>query len=126
MKTIEGTVTVTYKEGGEEKEKTAPVSYSEFETAEDILEVIANSTEADGKPTKSFSEFLSNLNYGTNLKARSQVRATLLQSLPTSPDKAIEAFAKQLVKMRAAFGKPITLEQAMVLAKAQSEELSAA
>jgi hypothetical protein len=106
MKTINDKVTVTSKGlDGKEVTKEAPVSYQEFETADDVLSFLSA---ADEKGIKSF---LAAQNYGVNLKARASVRSTLLDSMQ-GPDKAVNKAVETLVKAMAALGVPFTEEQA--------------
>jgi hypothetical protein len=106
MKTINDEVTVTSKGlDGAEVTKKAPVSYSEYETADDVLAFL---TKADEKALKSF---LGTVNYGVNLKARAAVRSTLLDSMQ-GPDKAVNKAVETLVKAMAALGVPFTEDQA--------------
>lgn len=106
MKTINDEVTVTSKGlDGAEVTKKAPVSYDEFETADDVLAFL---TKADEKGLK---QFLGCTNYGINLKARASVRSGLLDSMQ-GPDKAVNKAVETLVKAMAALGVPFTEEQA--------------
>jgi hypothetical protein len=99
MKTINDEVTVTSKGlDGAEVTKKAPVSYSEYETADDVLAFL---TKADEKGLK---QFLGTVNYGVNLKARAAVRSTLLDSMQ-GPDKAVNKAVDMLVKAMHALGK---------------------
>ena len=137
MKNINGTVEFNYKsaEGAEKTEKDS-VSYPEFETVDDILTTLDSAQFSDkvdegGKVVKLaadiykefVTEFLTALNYGTSLRARAKVRA-VLQSKAEGPDKSINKMVAELVKMRAAQGKPITEEKAraMVLALRELEK----
>ena len=92
-----------------DKMLSAPVSYSVPETAEDILQLM--STEPGLK------DVITNISYASNLRARAKVRQTLL-SQEGGPEKAFEAMVKQIVKQRAAVGKPIDEAKAKELAKA--------
>jgi hypothetical protein len=74
-----------------------------FETVEDVISALSD--------PKQIVDILRNLNYGTDLKLRSVCRAALV-SESAGPDKAIERLVADLIKMRAAIGKPISEEQA--------------
>lgn len=106
MKTINDKVTVTSKGlDGKEVTKEAPVSYQEFETADDVLTFLSSGDE------KAIKGLIAAANYGTNLKARAAVRSTLLDSMQ-GPDKAVNKAVETLVKAMAALGVPFTEEQA--------------
>jgi len=123
MKTISGVVEVKIKDAqGKEIIEQSPVTFPFFESAEDILSVLGDNSGdvvefqlADGKTVVKLApktaELLVCENYGANLKARATVRAALLNKLE-GPEKAINRQVEQLVKARAAKGKPITEVQA--------------
>lgn len=142
MKQITGTVEATTKDAisGAEKSEKSPVTYLEFESADDVLGYLAGnemkladgsvvvSAPADqkdenGKVLKSASDvlksqiadFLKAVNYGLNLNARSEVR-TALQAKLEGPDKAINKLVSDIVKARAAHGIPITEPEARKIA----------
>jgi len=143
MKQITGTVEATTKDGmtGAEKSEKSPVTYLEFENSDDVLTFLSGSEikltdgtvlvsapadeVTDGKVTKSaadvlkarVSDFLRSLNYGLNLNARSDVRSTLMAKLE-GPDKAINKLVADIVKARAAAGKPVTEQAARKIAVA--------
>jgi hypothetical protein len=126
MKSVTGTVEVKSKDAqGNEKVATAPVTYNEFENHVDILTAMGLSDVADLVKDRAFSDdqktanasLLGALNYGVNLKARTIVRNEL-QSKLEGPDKAINKMIADLIKARAAAGKPISEEKARALALA--------
>lgn len=107
MKQIIGEVTLTTKDAsGNETDHKAEVKYMAFETLDDILAAV-------GTP-EGLKELIENANYAINLKARAPVRQTLAAKV-AGPDKAIEKAIKDMVKARAAMGKPITEEAARAL-----------
>ena len=141
MKQVTGKVECTVKDGltGNEKTESAPVTYPEFETADDVLAYLAGSemkladgtvlvtapadVVTDGKVAKTaadvlkerVTEFIKAANYGLNLNARSEVRSQLQAKLE-GPDKAINKLVADIVKARAAAGMPISETDARKLA----------
>jgi hypothetical protein len=137
MKNVTGTVEFNYKNAeGKEKTEKDTVSYAEFEHAGDVLAhldsgAVTDVVDDEGKVTKLAADvmkerlaaFLKALNYGISLHARQKVRA-VLQAKAEGPDKSINRMVDDLIKMRAADGKPISEEKArkMVLAMRAMEE----
>ena len=142
MKQITGKVECTVKDGltGNEKTESAPVSYLEFESSDDVLGFLAGNEfkladgtvlvvapaeekDAEGKVTKTAADVLKSrvtdlikaLNYGVNLNARTSIRADLQAKLE-GPDKAINKLVSDIVKTRATHGMPITEVDARKLA----------
>lgn len=123
MQTVTGTVEVKSKDAqGNEKVEKGAVKYPYFESSEDILSYLGDSTGeaveftlADGKTkvkvAPKMKEVLDALNYGVNLKARVVVRNEI-QARLEGPDKAINKQVADFIKARAAVGKPVTEEQA--------------
>lgn len=136
MKSINGTVEYTYKNAeGKEITLKDEVKYPEFETAADIVGALdsgnfSDVVDGEGKVTKLaadvlkeyVADFLSALNYGLSLKARAKVR-TVLQAKAEGPDKSINKMVAELVKNRAAQGKPISEEKARAMVLAQQRML---
>lgn len=83
---------------------------------EDASAVIpADASEAETKRIR--QRTISLVNYALDLKARAKVTAQI-NSENVDPDKAVDKAVEQFMKMRAALGKPVTLEaaKAMLLA----------
>ncbi len=113
MKQQTGTVEVKLKTAdGTEKVEQDTVTYPEFETSQDVLDFI--STGDAEKDKANLADLLAAANYGFNLKARASVRSRLLDKL-AGPDKAINKAIADIMKMKAAMGKPITEEKARAL-----------
>jgi hypothetical protein len=102
MKKLTGTVEV----GVGTKKFSRPVTYREIESAEDILELLQD--------PKTAKEAIDNWNYAENLNARAPVRAAILANEAAAAS-AEEKQIKDLIKVRAAAGKPITEDQARKL-----------
>lgn len=126
MKTINGSVEVKITGAdGKEKVETGPVAYPEFETVGDFIGFVglsdlaglANDVTLTDEQKSKLSDLCGAANYGFNLKARATVRAAI-QSRLEGPDKAINKMVADLVKARAAAGKPITEEKAREMALA--------
>jgi hypothetical protein len=111
MKIEKGTVSVKFENRPDPI--TREVSWKELETAEDVLNVLSTPGK-DGKMSDELAQLIKNANYGANLSARSKVRAEITAT-EGGPDKAIDKAIKDLVKARAAMGRPITEEAAKAL-----------
>jgi hypothetical protein len=81
-------------------------------TVDDILKLLS-----DEKTSK---DVINNWHYGSDLKAKSEVRNALLTEV-AGPEKAFEASVKQFIKLRAANGKPISEEKARAIITAMQE-----
>ena len=103
MVEVTGQVEVKFGSGESKRTVSREVKYSKLETADDVLGLLND--------PKTLAELLGDVNYARNLGARSKVRQAIM-STEAGPDKAIEKAIKDMVKARAAVGKPITEEQA--------------
>lgn len=100
MKQINDEVTVNLKDvTGKEVAFSRPVTFPEYETADDVLTGLQNAETA--------KEIISALNYGSNLKARAKVSAQIKQE-NQGPEVAINRAVKQLIANRAKLNKPIS------------------
>ncbi len=119
MKHEQGTVTVRDLTGSDGK-KLEPIekAYTKtiFETVDDVLSALQNADSA--------KDTISLLNYAKDLKLRAIVRATILTE-NEGPGKAIDRLVKDILKMRAAVGKPVTEEVARKMASAMSDAAGA-
>lgn len=113
MKNDQGTVTVSIGD----KEFSKGYTKKIYETADDVL--------GELQDEKALKTVIDNLNYATDLKLRAKVRADIL-SESAGPEKAVDKMVKDMVKMRAAVGKPITEEQARkIILALQDQEIAA-
>ena len=78
-------------------------------TVDDILALLQDE--------KTAKQLINDWHYGADLKAKSEVRNSILNE-QAGPEKSIEKLSKDIFKMRAANGKPVTEEKAKELAKA--------
>lgn len=91
-------------------------------TPEELLgDAIAYFQKQVGEKGNGVVEMLKHVTYGSDLNVKSTIRQGLTKALE-GPDKAIEKAAKDIMAARAAIGKPITMEQALVRAKATLED----
>jgi hypothetical protein len=81
-------------------------------TTDDILKLLSDE--------KTAKDVINNWHYGTDLKAKSEVRNAIL-SETAGPERAFEASVKQFMKLRAANGKPVTEEKARAIITAMQE-----
>jgi hypothetical protein len=102
MKTIDSTVEV----GVGTKKFSRPVKYREVENADDLLTLLQD--------PKTAKEAIDNWNYAENLNARAPVRTAILANEAAAAS-AEEKQIKDLIKVRAAAGKPVTEDQARKL-----------
>jgi hypothetical protein len=91
------TVTVGEKEFSKTYQKVI------YETVDDVLALLQDEKKA--------AQAIKDLNYGSDLKAKSEVRNSIL-SENAGPEKAFEKSVKDFMKLREANGKPVTEEQA--------------
>lgn len=104
MKTIEKTVTVNLTGiDGKPKDIDRPVSYPEYETADDVLNVLT------GASKEVVDDLLGSLNYGCNLKARAKVTAQIKQD-NQGPEVSINRLLAQMEKNHEKMGKPFDKE----------------
>lgn len=108
MKLIKGTVKVTFGSGDSERIVEREVTYNEVENADDVLAILQNEDQA--------KDFFKSANYGINLRARSIVSAAI-KDTESGPEKAIEKMVKDMIKARAALGRPITEANAIAKVK---------
>jgi len=100
MRTETGTVEVTV---GNQK-FTGPLTKQVFETTDDVLQFLQ-------KP-ETAKEVIDHINYSIDLGERAKVRAQVLARPEVANFATLEKQVKDLMKTRAANGKPITEEQA--------------
>lgn len=108
MKSEQTTVTV----GIGEKEFSKVYTKVIYENAEDILALLSDE--------KTAAKAIADLNYGSDLKAKANVRNSIL-SEQAGPDKAFEKSVKDFMKLREAVGKPVSEEKARELVKRMQE-----
>jgi hypothetical protein len=108
MKTDQGTVTVKFGEEPNVKEFSRAYTQKTYENADDVLNELQS--------PESLKTLLSNLNYGTDLKLRVKVRNEILAE-QAGPEKSFNKLVADIIKNRAALGKPVTEEQARKMAE---------
>jgi hypothetical protein len=84
------------------RDATKPV----YETADDVLGSLQD--------PKSAKDVIDYLNYAIDLKTRAPIRAAILAN-EAAAEQAIEKQVKDMIKLRAAAGKPVTEKQARKL-----------
>lgn len=106
MKVQTSEVTVSFPIPGvkEPKKVTAPVTYNEYETAEDVLAALSS---AEG-----VSQILRDLNYSSNMQARAEVRAEIKAKFE-GPGKAVAKVIRNFVDAMAAMGVKLSESDAL-------------
>lgn len=94
------TTTVTVSIGDKEFSKTYEKII--YETVDDVLALLQDEKKA--------KQAIKDLNYGSDLKAKSEVRNAII-SESAGPEKAFEKAVKEFMKLREANGNPVTEEQ---------------
>jgi hypothetical protein len=107
------------------EEVPVTVTVGEKEFSETYKQIKRDSVSVDDILTllqdpKTAKEVINNWHYGQDLKAKSVVRQVILAK-QAGPEKSINKLAKDIFKMRAANGKPVTEEVARKLAVALSQ-----
>jgi molybdopterin converting factor small subunit len=130
MRTEEKTVTVRYEQNGEKLEKELPYTKTVYETVDDVLNLLNaeddkyEEKDENGNVVRVGSQTADDVTYAKDLRARNKVRQAFEASI-ISPDKAIAAAAKNIQKVFAAMGHPISEEAALKQAKAIAETAKA-
>jgi hypothetical protein len=99
MKTVEATVEVSVGT----RKFSAPMEKIVFESREDVLDSISTD--------KGLQDILGHINYSIDLEERGKVRQQILNG-PAAAAQAEEKSIKELMKVRAEAGKPVTADQA--------------
>jgi hypothetical protein len=81
-------------------------------TTDDILKLLSDESTA--------KEVLNNWHYGADLKAKSEIRNSILTEV-AGPEKAFEKSVKEFMKLRAANGKPVSEDRARQIIKAMQD-----
>lgn len=115
-------MTATENQGpGRPKSNTVTVNVGEKEFTQDYTREDLNSVDEllalIGDPKKA-AMVIDHYNYGHDLKLRAAIRTQLLDA-NAGPEKALAKLAGDIMKLRAAMGKPISEERAMEKARAE-------
>lgn len=108
MKNEKVTVTVSFGEDNAKKEFSRDFLQSVFETSDDVL---------NGLQTKESTEqILKDLNAGVKSRLYLQTRNAILAE-QAGPEKSFNKLVADIIKNRAALGKPVTEAQAKAMAE---------
>lgn len=114
MKTFTDRVTAKFGEGLDMKEITREYTRVTYETADDVLSELQ-----DPEDIKSILKYV---NAGRESTVRTALRNAIMQE-EGGPERAFEKLVKDIIKMRAAMGKPVSEAKAKDMAKLiQAEE----